>query len=388
MQGKKGTVLYIGGFELPDKNAAAHRVLNNAKIFGKLGYDVVFCGVEKSLGVADNTVREKVNGFINIPLRYSESGTKRAKQFFSVKHYKSLFYKFSDIKLVLVYNLHFFPLKKMISLCKKHNIKIVSDCTEWYDYKFSLNPISLIKKSDSSLCMKYLNKKLDGIIAVSEYLGNYYLPYIKNIVIPPLVDVNEEKWNITDSSESSEIEFVYSGDPGKKDKLDVIIEALYEIGQYSKYIFKIYGITKAQFLSKYPDLTDVIGRLDKNIIFFGRVSHKESIKALKTSDYCIFVRDKNRRNTAGFPTKFVESFTSGINIIANNISDIEKYFPEDGNSYLIDGSKESLISALKKALNKNVNVLRSERRDGLVNNPFHYELWKNKISDFFKDIGV
>lgn len=26
-----GTIVYIGGFEMPDKNAAAHRVLNNAK---------------------------------------------------------------------------------------------------------------------------------------------------------------------------------------------------------------------------------------------------------------------------------------------------------------------------------------------------------------------
>ena len=29
---EKGTILYIGGFELPDKNAAAHRVLSNGKI--------------------------------------------------------------------------------------------------------------------------------------------------------------------------------------------------------------------------------------------------------------------------------------------------------------------------------------------------------------------
>ena len=28
----KGTVLYVGGFELPDRNPAAHRVINNSKI--------------------------------------------------------------------------------------------------------------------------------------------------------------------------------------------------------------------------------------------------------------------------------------------------------------------------------------------------------------------
>ena len=29
---EKGTVIYVGNFELPDKNAAAHRVMNNGKI--------------------------------------------------------------------------------------------------------------------------------------------------------------------------------------------------------------------------------------------------------------------------------------------------------------------------------------------------------------------
>ena len=40
--GDKKTVLYIGGFELPDKNAAAHRVVGIAKGLKTLGYNVVF----------------------------------------------------------------------------------------------------------------------------------------------------------------------------------------------------------------------------------------------------------------------------------------------------------------------------------------------------------
>ena len=38
---KKETVLYIGGFQLPEKNAAALRVVANAKILRELGYRVV-----------------------------------------------------------------------------------------------------------------------------------------------------------------------------------------------------------------------------------------------------------------------------------------------------------------------------------------------------------
>ena len=41
---RQGTVIYAGNFELPDKNAAAHRVVNNAKLFKELGFDTVFLG--------------------------------------------------------------------------------------------------------------------------------------------------------------------------------------------------------------------------------------------------------------------------------------------------------------------------------------------------------
>ncbi len=45
----KGTIAYIGGFELPDKNAAAHRVLANTQIFQKLGYRVVLVGADRTV---------------------------------------------------------------------------------------------------------------------------------------------------------------------------------------------------------------------------------------------------------------------------------------------------------------------------------------------------
>ena len=36
------TMLYVGGFVLPDGNAAAQRVVANAKLFSNIGYNVVF----------------------------------------------------------------------------------------------------------------------------------------------------------------------------------------------------------------------------------------------------------------------------------------------------------------------------------------------------------
>ena len=44
---REKNILYIGNFELPDKNAAAHRVLGIAKALRECGNNVSFVGVNK-----------------------------------------------------------------------------------------------------------------------------------------------------------------------------------------------------------------------------------------------------------------------------------------------------------------------------------------------------
>ena len=43
----KGTIIYAGMFELPDEDAAAHRVHGISKILIELGYKIVFIGFSK-----------------------------------------------------------------------------------------------------------------------------------------------------------------------------------------------------------------------------------------------------------------------------------------------------------------------------------------------------
>jgi glycosyltransferase involved in cell wall biosynthesis len=111
------------------------------------------------------------------------------------------------------------------------------------------------------------------------------------------------------------------------------------------------GITQQEFFKTYPHLEEKKAQIDAFVEFCGRVSHTQSIKELKSADYCIFVRNSTRKNNAGFPTKFVECYTSGVGIIANNISDIKDYFPNDGYSILIEeNTDENIAQAIKQAL--------------------------------------
>ena len=85
---------------------------------------------------------------------------------------------------------------------------------------------------------------------------------------------------------------------------------------------------------------------------------------------------------AGFPTKFVECITCGINIIANNFSDIAKYFPKDENSFLMnDEDNSSFFDGIKKIFSLDLERIRQGRK---MEYTFDY---KNEVVHFCEFIN-
>lgn len=358
---RKGTVVYIGGFEMPDKNAAAHRVLNNAKVLQLLGYHVVFCGIDHGL-CKNATNVSKIGSFDNIPAAYPKSNLGWAKQLVDFSHIKETFNRYNDVKYAIAYNMHAIPLARLLHYSKKKKIKVIADVTEWYENKLSLNPIKIIKCLDTFFVMHFLQKKVDSIIAISSLLTNFYKNSVKNIItVPPLVDLSDPKWNDSDVTKDSCLEFVYSGVPGagtKKDLLGRIIQAFGQLKKDLVFKFTIIGLTKDQFINAFPECKKELNELGEKVVFKGRVSHQESIASLFKADYCIFIRNRSRKNMAGFPTKFVECYTSGIGIIANDVSDIAMYFPDDGKSCLMN---DFSVATLKRIFDEKINMFDNER---------------------------
>ncbi len=381
MNENRGTIIYIGGFEMPDKNAAAHRVINNSRIFRDLGYHVVFCGVDR-----DNVKAAKIDVFDNHPLPYPRNGLEWFKYLIDFSYIKNMLIQYKDIQYVIAYNLHAIPLLRLLAYCKMRKIKVIADVTEWYENKFSFNPLKLIKFIDTTLVMQLIHKKVDGIISISSYLEKYYSNYVKNIIIlPPLVDISEEKWRVKLTKNDDCIEFVYAGSPGyDKDNIGLIVNCFSKIETDNKVKLKILGLDRQQFGDLYPQYITSLETLGDKVSFMGRVSHRESISALSQSDYCIFIRERNRKNMAGFPTKFVECITSGTGIIANDISDIRQYFPSDGRSILLNDIDEaSICKALQHVINK-ATVCKLE--DKLINRVFDYHAYKEEVYNFLSKL--
>ena len=375
----KGTIVYIGGMEMPDLNAAAHRVYNNAKIFAKLGYHVVFCGVDRT--IEHNSTSPICFGeFESYPSKYPNSGIDWLKQLFDFSHILFVLKKVNNLKMVVAYNMHAKPLKKLINYCKKNNIKVIADATEWYENKFSFSPIRFIKWYDTRMVMQKLQKKVDGIIVISSFLKDYYKSSVYNIVcIPPLVDVSEAIWH-PDTIQSDDIVFMYSGVPGQdKDKLGFVLSVFSSISKDLDFHFNIFGLTKEQFLANNKDLRDALEKMNDKVSFYGKVSHMESVKNLFSSDYCIFIRERTRKNMAGFPTKYVECVTSGIGIITSDVSDI-KSFQTIGKSFIIETvNQESLSLAILEAV-------KNGKTNHLLTKTFDYNNYIDSMEKFVKNV--
>ncbi|MEG1836056.1 MAG: hypothetical protein RR229_08070, partial [Oscillospiraceae bacterium] len=194
----KGTILYVGSFELPDNDAASHRVLSNAKIFRELGYDVVFMGCDKSLSYDSDIIAtvKQIQGFDSFFTSYPTSKKQWIHYLSNIDSFKRILEQYNDVEFVICYNYQAIALRKIISLCHKKSIKIIGDCTEWYSAKNRGLAFFLLKGSDVFYRMTILQKKLDGLIVISNYLERYYKKSSQIINIPPLVDLSEEKWQV------------------------------------------------------------------------------------------------------------------------------------------------------------------------------------------------
>jgi glycosyltransferase involved in cell wall biosynthesis len=370
-------ILYIGGFELPDKNAAAQRVIANAKALEKIGYEVLFLGVTKN--------KEKVGyqffeNFKYLEKKYPHSLFQWISYLISIKEVVRIIKENKGIDVIICYNYPAIALYKLKRYCREENIKIFADVTEWYKGEGNLIK-RVVKNIDTYLRMVKIHPKLDGVIVISKYLENFYKNKLKVIYIPPLVDINDKKWcrDSIENNGENKLNLIYAGSPGKsKDKLDKIILALKKIN-LDKIKLKIIGLTEEEFRSNYPKFSDELNK--ENIEFLGRISHKNVLEILKKADFSIFYREKNRVTMAGFPTKFVESISAKIPVITSRTSDLENYLIDGENGFWLE---ENIEISLEKILAENFEKLK-RMKEKVNNKEFDYENYLNKFSELLDD---
>lgn len=386
-------ILYIGGFELPDKNAAAQRVIANAKIWKSLGYSVFLVGTDKtkSKEIKIKDTKFEYENFTCYSTSYPISLTSWLIYLTSIKSIIEL----EEIQPshIVAYNYPAFALFRLKQYCASKNIILLADCTEWYEATEGNFAFRFIKGLDVYFRMNVLHPKIDGLIVISQYLYNYYASKNKNVIIlPPLVDLTMDKWKQNSNIDRENIEIVYAGSPGSghKDRIDKIIKALFiiekSIDRNIKFI--VLGLTKENYLEAFgPD--SFHHSMNDIVTFKGRVPHTEALKIISNADYEIFFRDNNLTNTAGFPTKFVESISCGTPVLTNLSSNIEDYLIDGKNGFMIDLSsphaiESTLLHALKLEMNQ-IKEMKSYCRNSMV---FDYPKFVDRFKLFLDKLHL
>ena len=364
-------ILYIGGFELPDKNAAAQRVLANAMTLREMGYDVTFIGPTKD---RSNIVPE-FNGFKCDYIDYPQNLIQWISYITTfVSSHKILEYK---PDFVILYNFPAIASLKILKACHKRGIKVFHDLTEW-EASAGWSPRELIRKIDINLRMCYCMKKMDGVIAISRYLRDYYSCYTKTILIPPTVDLSNPKFSRDRELVANKpIQLVYAGSigGGNKERLDYIVSAVCKVKSLK---LLVVGLTEEQYVNAYGSLPEGC----TNVEFKGRVSHKEAVSLVCQSDFQMLIRENTRKNKAGFPTKFVESMSCCTPLIATLSSNIGDYLFDGKNGFIVDenNSLQSVLEKVSKLTNDEVIEMKENCRNFTG---FDYRSFKEEFSKLF-----
>lgn len=383
-------VLYIGGFDLPDKNAAAQRVIANSKIFLELGYRIFLVGLTKEKEFANHPF--EYQGFWCLNLNYPETKVDWMKYILGISRYINLIEEINP-NLIIAYNYPAVALKRFLQYGKRHNIKVIADCTEWYQPQGNML-FRAVKGMDVVYRMKCVHPQLDGMIVISDYLNNFYRKkHCKVLLLPPLVDKQDVKWKLAQNEalsyrESKEVRLLYAGSPGlgNKDRLDLIIRTLQKIVVNNSILlrFDIIGVTE-------KDYKEIYGIKEDNLTpsfvhFWGRQRHQDVLAFLGKANFQIFVRNINLANTAGFPTKFVESISSKVLVLTNYSSDLQKYLIVGKNGFNLDiSSDDNFYRTLLRVLVIPRNELK-EMQSNIDSEMFDYRKYVPEVTIFMSHL--
>ena len=350
-------IIYIGAFRLPYYDAAAARVLNNARIFQLCNNVVSFISwggkYDKKHLCDDGKYRIDSMEYI-VTEELDPQGTLFKKAILLLNRGKKsiAILKKMECKpdVIILYNAHHSWTKRMIEFCNIHHIKLVNDITEWYD-NHDLHFWDIFSYHINMTKTQHLIKNK---IVISSYLNKYYKES-NNLQLPPLCDGHEKKWNAIVQDDCIKpfngITLIYAGNPAKKDCVHTVINAVNTLANENLHIrFLILGITKDNYIKNYRKvlMSDI---LHENIIFLGRVSQELIPAYYKKADFMVLLRKPSRKNMAGFPTKCAEAITAGVPVITNATSDLEQYIRNGKNGFIVPGYEyHDILSLLRDTI--------------------------------------
>lgn len=391
--------LYLGPFRFPNGDAAASRVLNNARLIRDLGYNIRILSFGGKL-LSENKISNKyfydgIEYFVTNDIdnhtwkeRISRYTFPNPNAWNFLKIYKDTF------DVLIVYNTTLMFNIRLLSFCQKYNKKIILDLTEWPASNESIggkySPLFWL----SEFNMKYIQLLISNKILISRFLSNFYKKG-NNIILPPLIYTKDSKWNNiipinnVQITKHKGIKIIFAGTPAKKDLLGNLIKALFSVlnNGYNIQLI-IAGVSNEQSIS-YIDNKKDFEKFKDNIIFLGKIPQEYIPSYYYISDFSAIIRVPSRKNMAGFPTKMAESMAAGRPVLMNLTSDLEEYAQDGKNAIIINDYKvDSIIQGLNRimALTNDQLSEMKEYSKKIGHNKFDYRNYINNMKLFLSHL--
>jgi len=351
--------IYTGYFRFPNGDAAASRILNNARILRDLGHDVFVV----SFGGTPRTEDLKESGYEYDGIKYintNDIDTHTIKERLlryvapAPNAMKIIREQISEIDGIISYNPTAALNIRLKKLCNRNIIHYIVDLTEWPASNEMPGGKYFPIYWQSEYNFKRIQKDISNFIPISAFLRDYY-HQSNHVLLPPLIDVNDKKWsvfqNITDSriADFKGIRIVFAGTPAKKDLLGNLINSLCAIlPEHQNFQLVVAGVDSDSGKTFFDNPTDFDCFAD-NFVFLGRIPQEMVPSIYHISDFSAIIREPSRKNMAGFPTKMAESMASGCPILLNYTSDLKQYAFDGQNAVVIpDYTIESIKDGLKR----------------------------------------
>lgn len=392
MSATRKTILYAGGFGLPDRNASAIRCLGNAELWRSLGYDVVILGkLRPEPPAAPAETETTIDGFRCIDIRRPVWNKECRSYVKSVEPVAEVVASIGaeHILAIVAYNYPARGLAGVIQLCRREGLFPVLDCTEWYGWEGTRVLHNLMRITGTWVRGSLLTRWSGNVICASSYMAAR-LPGQNVLVLPFVVKASDAKWrnkSVLENPVPAQKRFIYSGSPGmglSKDRLDYVIAGFHRIHQQGvDFRFLVAGLTQENYLQMRPGHRRALMEMGQKVTYTGRIPHLEALSLLKSADFSVFFRKSNRSTNVGFPTKYVEAASVGIPVITNATSDLDQYLEDGINGFMIATSdSECIHEAILSAATMDGDKLAHMKRKCGAENPFELSRWQESMRQF------
>ena len=275
----------------------------------------------------------------------------------------------------------------------------LAEATEWYGRSRLVDMHSLIKNLDTPARMKLVNNRMDGVIAASRFLRDYYADTVPVVELPTVmldlpptqadaeVSADDRPKRLVFAATGLEPQIVQKMEDGAKDRLSTAIEALHiALRDGARFELEVFGASRADYLALYPAHEAMLDNMAQALRFNGFQPREVVRNQIRRADFSIFLRAPTIATLAGFPTKFAESIHLCTPVITNAVGSLTHYHVEgETGFYLPFDDVEAAARKLVWILSLPAATISELKENCRRSNRFGYRNWIEPMDRFLHE---